>query len=146
MPLLTLWHNLHMFLDILEFTVKNKKIFRENCFDNVVSHLWKELFVCTQNYFKKKVQILRKIKTKNHESVHNLWRILQTKIVLLVNFWDQIAKQFSLNNYLFCFLFYTPKCLETCVNCVKKCIMAKIYPMKFQILETKFSYVTLLTI
>ena len=35
-------------------------------------------------------------------------------------------KQFSLKN--FSFLFYTPKCLETCVNCVTKCIMAQNLP------------------
>ena len=52
-----------MFLDILEFTVENKK-----------------------NYLYKKVQILRKIKTKNQESVQNLWQILGTKLVLPVNF------------------------------------------------------------
>ena len=29
---------------------------------------------------------------KNNESVHNLWRILGTKLVLLVDFWDHIFK------------------------------------------------------
>ena len=81
----------------------------------------------------KKVQKLRKIKTKNHESVHNLWRILGTKI----DFWDHIFKTVFLK-HIFCFLFYTSKCLEICVNCVTKCVTAKIYPMKVQILETTF--------
>ena len=38
------------------------------------------------------MQILRKIKTKNQESVNNLWRILGTKPDLLVDFWDHIFK------------------------------------------------------
>ena len=36
-PVIHLWRNLHMFLDILEFEVVNKKLFRENCFENMVS-------------------------------------------------------------------------------------------------------------
>ena len=36
-PLRTLWRNLHMFLDILEFTVANQKLFRKNYFENMVS-------------------------------------------------------------------------------------------------------------
>ena len=38
-PLRTLWRNLHIFKDILKFSIENKKIFRENCFENVVSEI-----------------------------------------------------------------------------------------------------------
>ena len=42
-PLCTLWRILNMFLDIFEFTVENKtKLFRENCFENVVSDVNKK--------------------------------------------------------------------------------------------------------
>jgi hypothetical protein len=35
--------HLHMFLDILEFTVENKKkLLSENCFENVVSEVYKK--------------------------------------------------------------------------------------------------------
>ena len=37
LALLNLWHNSHMFKDILEIWEVNKKKFRKNCFDNVVS-------------------------------------------------------------------------------------------------------------
>ena len=46
-----------MFLGILEFLVENKKkLFRENCFENVVSDLKEKWPMCPKNYFKKKVQ------------------------------------------------------------------------------------------
>ena len=106
------------------YSRKQKKRFRENCFENMVT-------------FRKKVQILRKVKTKNHESFHNLWRILWTKLVLLVEFWDHIFQQFCLKKK--CFLLYTPKCLKPCVNGITKCVTARIYPIKVWILETIFS-------
>ena len=41
-----------MFLDILELTVKDKKkLLRENCVENVVSEINKNLFKSQQNYF-----------------------------------------------------------------------------------------------
>ena len=51
-PLRTLWRILHIFLDILEFTVEIlKKIFKENCFENVVSDSNKKWCKSPQNYF-----------------------------------------------------------------------------------------------
>ena len=51
-----------MFLDILEVTIEtNKKNFRENCFENVVSNLWeKKVYVST------KVLLEKSLKTKNN--------------------------------------------------------------------------------
>ena len=74
----TLWRILHMFLDILEFTVENKKKIIENCYKNIVSDVKKEWPKCPQNYFKK-VQKKHTMQTR-------------TKLVLLVDFWDQIFK------------------------------------------------------
>ena len=48
---------------------KQKKLVRENCFENVVSEVNKKWFKSPQNYFKKKVRKLKKIKTKNDEKV-----------------------------------------------------------------------------
>ena len=62
-----------MFLGILEFIVKAKKKIRENCFENVVSEK-KRKEKCPmfpQNYFKKKVQKLKKIKTQ--KSLADFW-------------------------------------------------------------------------
>ena len=42
--------------------------------------------------FLEKVWKLKKLKTKNYENIYNLWRILGTKLLLLVDFWDQIFK------------------------------------------------------
>ena len=52
-----------MFLDILEFRIENKKYFRENCFENVVSDLWKKksLYVHKSD-FRRKVQKLKTTK------------------------------------------------------------------------------------
>ena len=69
----------------------------------------------------KKEKKLRNNQTKKYKGVHNLW-ILGTKLVLHVDFWDHIFPR-----HFFCFLFYTPKCVETCVNCVTKCLTNKIY-------------------
>ena len=49
-------------------------------------------------------------------------------------------------NIFFCFLLLTQICLEICVNGVPKCVTAKIYPMKVQILQTFFFKVILHTI
>ena len=75
-----------MFLDILEFTEENKKkLFRENGFENGLIFV-KRIVIGSTKLHSEKVQILRKIKTKNQESVNNLWRILGTKPDLLVDF------------------------------------------------------------
>ena len=51
-----------MFLDILECTIENKKLIRENCFENVVSDLTKKVaYVFTKQLFKK-AQKLKKNK------------------------------------------------------------------------------------
>ena len=46
--------------------------------------------------------------------------------------------QFSLKN-LVCFLLQTLGCLKTCVNCVTKCVTAKIYPLKIKFYKLYFS-------
>ena len=49
-PLRILWCNLHMFLEIFKIGVTNKtKIYRENCFNNVVSEIHKKNLFCPQN-------------------------------------------------------------------------------------------------
>ena len=59
-----------MFLDILEFRVENKKkLFRENCFENVVSDCKKNSLCVNKTTFRKKMQKQNKIKLKNHENV-----------------------------------------------------------------------------
>ena len=58
-----------MFLEILEFRVENKKIFRENCFENEVSDFKKNGLCVHKTTFRKRVQKLNKIKLKNHENV-----------------------------------------------------------------------------
>ena len=53
MPFLALhnlWRNLHMFLEILELRVENKKKSLEKiCFDNVVSDVWQNDLICLEN-------------------------------------------------------------------------------------------------
>ena len=51
LALCNLWLQIQMFLDILEFRIENKKKFRENCFENLVSDLLKKTFMCQQNCF-----------------------------------------------------------------------------------------------
>ena len=51
-----------MFLCILNFKIENKKLFRENCFENVVSDLWNKRPMRPQNYFLKKGQKLKTAK------------------------------------------------------------------------------------
>ena len=47
LALRNLWLQIHMFLDILEFRVENKKKYLEkNCLGNVASHLWKNGINC----------------------------------------------------------------------------------------------------
>ena len=52
-------------------------------------------------------------------------------------FFLQISRPL-LPNFFVCFLFYTLNGLETCVNCVTKCVLTKIYLRKVQILENIF--------
>ena len=89
----TLWRILHMFLDILEFTEENKK----DCLGKTVLKMWSQKL--TRNGLKvhkttsrKKCKNLKINKNKNNENVYNLWRILGTKLPLLVDFWDQLFK------------------------------------------------------
>ena len=44
---------------------KQKKLFRENCFENVVSDLWNKMFLCQKSAFRKKLKNKNKKKTKN---------------------------------------------------------------------------------
>ena len=101
----------------LAFNRKQKKLFKENCFENMVSVLSKTNPMCPSNYFEKKVcsQVFkffgfllfctffsRSFYGLTQESYH------QSETIL--------SKQFSLNNF-FCFLLKAENCLETCVNC-----------------------------
>ena len=99
-------------------------MFRENCFENVVSDFFYNLFVNNTTFRK------RKKNKKKNESVINLWRILGTKLVLLVDFWNHILKTVFPKHFSCCFLLWTLGCLGTCVDCVTKCVTRKIYPMK----------------
>ena len=111
----------------------------KNCFWKTV--LKKRSRICEQKACVHKTTFSEKCKKKKKkkESIHNLWRILGTKLVLLVDFWYNIFKTVFPKLFFFCFLLKAWGCLETCVNCVRKCVMAKIYPMKVFILETFFS-------
>ena len=116
---------------------KQKQNLRENCFENVVSEIYQENLFCPQNPPK----------------ILNVFMVFQFYFILFLHFFLKVvlwthrpfflksettfSKQFSLNNF-FCFLLYTPKCLETCVNCVTKCVTAKIYPMKVLIFQIIF--------
>ena len=52
-PLRTLRRNLHMFLDIFGSRIENKqKMFRDNCFENLVSGIYKKNQFCPQNPLK----------------------------------------------------------------------------------------------
>ena len=55
-------------------------MFRENCFENVVSDLWGKSYVST------KLLLEISLKTKNHKNVHNLWRLIRTKPVFFCEF------------------------------------------------------------
>ena len=109
---------------------------RENCFEMWSQMLTENILKVHKTIFRKKVQKLKKNKKKNNENNYNLWRILGTKLLLLVYFWDQCWKTVFSKDF-FCFLLLTPKCLESCVKCVTKCVTSKIYPMKVRILQQK---------
>ena len=54
-----------MFLDILELTVENKKkLFRENCFENLFSDVNNKWFISPQNYFLEKSAKTKKTNKK----------------------------------------------------------------------------------
>ena len=115
-----------MFLIILEFTVANKK----NCLGKTGWKMWSQILknishMFTKLLFKKSAKT-KKNSNSNHESVHNLWRILGTKLVPLVDLWNHIKKKI-LYKLFFCFLFHTQKCLKTCLNSVTKCVTAKLF-------------------
>ena len=80
---------------------------------------------------------LKKIKKKRWKRL-NLWRILGTNLLLLVNFWDQIFMTVFPEDF---FLFSTlnSKTSKNKRKCVTKCVTAKIYPMKVRILQIIFS-------
>ena len=74
-----------MFLDIRQLSVERLQ-FRDTCFGNMVSALFKHDLFVHKITFRKKMHKLKKIITKKHESVNNLWQILQTKLVTLLDF------------------------------------------------------------
>ena len=124
---------------------EQKKVFRENCFANVVSDLKKNGLCVHKTTFRKKGAKTKKNKTKKQ------WERLQSLansgdktscsgIFLRPHFQNSFSYIFG-----FCFLLLTPKCLETCVHCVTTCVTVKNYPMNVQILLTFFK-VTLCTI
>ena len=88
-----MWRILHMFQDILEFIVERKK---KNCWGKTVLKIWSQMLTKNspkvhKTTFRRKCKT-QKIKTKNNKNFYNLWRILGTKLLLLVDFWDQIFK------------------------------------------------------
>ena len=104
-----------MFLNILEFTVENKKnIFRKLCwkcghkFHHPIAYMSTKLLL-------EKVQKLKKNKNKKP------WKRLQS----LEDSGDTTSSSGRflrphLQNNIFCFLLLTWKFLETCINCVTK--------------------------
>ena len=46
----------------------------------------------------------KKKEKKHYENIYNLWQILGTKQVLLVDFWDHIFKTVFPKYFSFCFL------------------------------------------
>ena len=59
----TLWHNIHMFIDILEFTVKKIDLGKT---------ILKMLFQICEKMAYVSTKLLAKKTKKKHESVHNL--------------------------------------------------------------------------
>ena len=67
-----------------------QKIFRENCNENVVSD-WKKNVLCVhKTTFRKSSKTKKKQIIKKTDNVQKFWRIMGTKLVVLVNFWDHI--------------------------------------------------------
>ena len=59
---------------------------RKNCFENLVADVKKNCLSVHTTTFRKKCENLKKNKKKKYEIVYNLWQILGTKVVLLVDF------------------------------------------------------------
>ena len=87
----TLCCNLHLFLDIFEFTVENKKKLGKTVLKVWSPNCEQIAYVTNKTNFRKKSADNKKNK-KIHESVHNLWRIIGTQLVLFVDFWNHIFK------------------------------------------------------
>ena len=68
----TLWHNLHMFLDILEFKIEDKKVVQEKLFLKT----WSQ--ICGKMTYLFTKPLLEKVQKKNPECVNNIWQILWT--------------------------------------------------------------------
>ena len=120
---------LHIFLDIFELrNERRRKKFRKNCFDNVVSDLQKNCFMCPPNYFGKKCTLI---------FIFFFFTLLTflindfffTNIWIIPQIWEHIFKQFYLN---FFFLLKSQNCLETCLNCVWNCVMPLFTPLEVQ--------------
>ena len=134
-------HTAHFTQHTLDFAVlwetwleEKSKANQKNCLGKTVLKMWSQICgkkpSCPQNYFEKKVQKLKTTKTKNHKCVHNLWRLIRTNLVLFVNFWDHILKQFSLKNVLFPILDFNMS--RNMCKLRHKCVLAKIYPLKIK--------------
>ena len=82
-PLQNLWCDLHMFLDILEFKVvnKNHSFFLRKMFWKFASYICETVAYLSTKLLWKCANSKKKLKSKNHESIKNLWRIP----------WDQIS-------------------------------------------------------
>ena len=120
-----------------EVCSKNKN----TCLGKTVLKMWSQIYQKKIAYLSIKLPLEKSPKK-------NIYIYIKT-FTIFGSFWQisdtTFSKPFS-RNIFFNFLFQTPKCLETCVNCVKKCVTGKTYPTKVQILQTIFFKVTLRTI
>ena len=106
---------------------KKEKIFRENCFENVVSKIHKNYQFCPNN--------LPKI--GNAFMLIFFFQFFSFCIFFKIVLWTHqlffifdksettFSKQFS-PTFQFCFVIYTLKCIELCVNGVTKCVTAQV--------------------
>ena len=105
---------------------KAKKIFRENCLEIVVSESYKKNQFCPQNPPKIVITFM----------VFSFY-FSQFSLFLKVGLWTQSnfftnMRQYFQNCFPIFFLFLIPKFLETCVNCVTKCVTAIFTPLKYK--------------
>ena len=131
----TLWRNVHMFLDLLEFRIENKKSF-----------LGKTVLKMLSQKFLNRTSFVPTIQDKKRFYVLVLFLVdfsfctffkssfVDTKNLFAHKSETTFQNSFPLHFFIV-FLFITLGCLETCVNWVTKCVTAKIYPMKIQIIE-----------
>ena len=118
-----LWHNLHMFLDILELKVENYYI----SLKKTVLQIWSQKSTRITSFVPRIVQ--------------SFWfffffSFLTFLEIIFVDKYTSFWKQFCLK-FNFCLIFQAQGCLETCVNVngVTKCVTTKFYPIEVWILE-----------